>query len=68
MNNVDSLSGLAIVAVMTTNTHVCTDTSNVQTEETTTNTEVNEETDDEMQEEEEEGRSKFMPTQPPYIG
>ena len=63
------MSELAIIAAMMTSTHVRTDTSNIQTDETTTNTEVNDEIDDEMQgEEEEEGQSKFMPTQPPYVG
>ena len=49
------MSELAIIAAMMTSTHVRTDTSNIQTDETTADTEVNDESDDKTQGEEEEG-------------
>ena len=67
-NNAESVSELAIVAVLTTSTPVHTSTSNTQADEIAANTEVNDETDDKAQGEEEDGQSEIMQPQPPYVG
>ena len=59
---------MEVIVAMTTSTPLHTSTSNTQADEIATNTKVNYETDDEAQGEEEDGQSKIMKPQPPYVG